>query len=156
MVIDADGRFARCDDDGNVLYVLLNQETQGFSAESMRTMTYARRDLSCSTCRGSPAGDRVLTQMVELARRFADALHGALVDDNRRPLSESAIEPIRRQVVQYQTAMAASPIAGRRGVGAAPVLLNPEGSGMSFSERARACGRRSRSTITGTTSLTRR
>jgi len=51
-------------------------------------------------------GDRVLIQMVELARRFADALHGALVDDNRRPLSEGSIEPIRRQVVQYQTAMA--------------------------------------------------
>jgi FtsZ-interacting cell division protein ZipA len=44
--------------------------------------------------------------MLEVARRFADSLHGALVDDNRRPLSASAIEPIRRQVVQYQTAMA--------------------------------------------------
>ncbi|MEF8707124.1 MAG: cell division protein ZipA C-terminal FtsZ-binding domain-containing protein, partial [Candidatus Accumulibacter sp. UW27] len=50
--------------------------------------------------------DRVLTQMVELGRRFAESLRGALVDDNRRPLSETAIEPIRRQVVQYQTAMA--------------------------------------------------
>jgi hypothetical protein len=26
MVIDAEGRFVRCDEDGNVLYVLLNQE----------------------------------------------------------------------------------------------------------------------------------
>jgi FtsZ-interacting cell division protein ZipA len=45
--------------------------------------------------------------MVDLARRFADALHGALVDDNRRPLPDNAIEPIRRQVVQYQASMAA-------------------------------------------------
>jgi len=51
-------------------------------------------------------GDRVLGQMVEQARRFADSLHGQLVDDNRRPVSESSIEPIRRQVVQYQLAMA--------------------------------------------------
>ena len=105
MVIDADGRFARCDDEGNVLYVLINQETKGFSSESMRTMTTHGVTFLLDVPRVAN-GDRVLTQMVELARRFAEALHGALVDDNRRPLSESAIEPIRRQVVQYQTAMA--------------------------------------------------
>ena len=105
MVIDADGRFARCDDDGNVLYVLINQETQGFSAESMRTMNTHGLTFLLDVPRVAN-GDRVLTQMVELARRFAEALNGALVDDNRRPMSERAIEPIRRQVVQYQTAMA--------------------------------------------------
>jgi hypothetical protein len=106
MVIDPEGRFARCDDDGNVLYVLANQETQAFSAESMRTLTTHGMTFLLDVPRVA-GGDRVLTQMVELARRFADALHGALVDDNRRPLSESAIEPIRRQIVQYQAAMAA-------------------------------------------------
>jgi FtsZ-interacting cell division protein ZipA len=44
--------------------------------------------------------------MLDIARRFADALHGILVDDNRRPLSDGELEPIRRQVVEYQTAMA--------------------------------------------------
>ncbi|WP_300454217.1 cell division protein ZipA C-terminal FtsZ-binding domain-containing protein [Accumulibacter sp.] len=105
MLIDPDGRFARCDDDGNVLYVLLNQEAKGFTSDSMRTMTTHGVTFLLDVPRVAN-GDRVLTQMVELARRFADALHGALVDDNRRPLSENAIEPIRRQVLQYQTAMA--------------------------------------------------
>jgi FtsZ-interacting cell division protein ZipA len=105
MVIDADGRFARFDDEGNLLFVLLNQETQGFSAESMRSMSTHGVTFLLDVPRVA-SGDRVLTQMLELGRRFADSLHGALVDDNRRPLSESAIEPIRRQVVQYQTAMA--------------------------------------------------
>ena len=105
MVIDADGRFARFDDEGNLLFVLLNQETQGFSAESMRAMSTHGVTFLLDVPRVA-SGDRVLTQMLELGRRFADSLHGALVDDNRRPLSESAIEPIRRQVVQYQTAMA--------------------------------------------------
>ena len=41
------------------------------------------------------------------ARRFADVLHGVLVDDNRRPLSEAALEPIRRQIAQYQAMLAA-------------------------------------------------
>lgn len=105
MVIDAEGRFARCDDDGSLLYVLLNQETQGFSAESMRTMSTHGVTFLLDIPRVA-GGDRVLTQMIEVARRFADALHGALVDDNRRPLPDNAIEPIRRQVVQYQASMA--------------------------------------------------
>ncbi len=105
MVIDADGRFARFDDEGNVLFVLLNQETEGFAAASMRSMSTHGVTFLLDVPRVAN-GDRVLTQMVELGRRFAESLHGALVDDNRRPLSESAIEPIRRQVVQYQTAMA--------------------------------------------------
>ncbi|HMW56946.1 MAG: cell division protein ZipA C-terminal FtsZ-binding domain-containing protein [Candidatus Accumulibacter sp.] len=105
MTIDSEGRFARFDDEGRLLYVLINQETQGFSAESMRALTTHGVTFLLDVPRVAN-GDRVLIQMVELARRFADALHGALVDDNRRPLSEGSIEPIRRQVVQYQTAMA--------------------------------------------------
>ena len=105
MGIDGEGAFARYDDDGKLLFVLTNQEANGFSADSMRTMTTHGVTFLLDVPRVAN-GDRVLTQMVELARRFADALHGALVDDNRRPLSESAIEPIRRQIVQYQTAMA--------------------------------------------------
>lgn len=105
MVIDGEGGFSRRDDDGRLLFVLTNQEANGFSAESMRTMTTHGVTFLLDVPRVAN-GDRVLTQMVELARRFADALHGALVDDNRRPLSENAIEPIRRQIVQYQTAMA--------------------------------------------------
>ena len=105
MTIDPEGRFARFDDEGKLLFVLINQETQGFSAESMRTMTTHGVTFLLDVPRVAN-GDRVLIQMVELARRFADSLHGALVDDNRRPLSEGGIEPIRRQVVQYQTAMA--------------------------------------------------
>ena len=106
MVIDDAGRFVRCDDDGNVLYVLLNQEASGFSVESMKTMTTHGLtfllDVPCVS-----HGERVFNQMVDLARRFADVLRGVLVDDNRRPLSEGALEPIRRQVGQFQSMMAA-------------------------------------------------
>jgi len=105
MVLDGEGRFVRCDDDGNVLYVLINQEARHFSVESMRSLsTHGVTFLLDVPCVAN--GDRVLTQMVELARRFAEALHGAVVDDNRRPLSDAALEPIRRQIVQYQAAMA--------------------------------------------------
>ena len=106
MVIDDQGRFVRCDDDGNVLYTVFNQESSGFSVDSMRTMTTHGLtfllDVPCVA-----HGERVFNQMVELARRFADVLRGVLVDDNRRPLSELALEPIRRQVAEYQAMMAA-------------------------------------------------
>jgi FtsZ-interacting cell division protein ZipA len=106
MVIDADGRFVRCDDEGNVLYVLLNQEASGFSVDSMKTMSTHGITFLLDVPRVSH-GERVFNQMVDLARRFADVLKGSLVDDNRRPLSEGALEPIRRQVGQYQSQMAA-------------------------------------------------
>lgn len=106
MVIDAEGRFVRCDDDGNVLYVLLNQENLVFSSESMKTMSTHGVTFLLDVPRVTH-GERVFNQMVELAKRFADVLRGSLVDDNRRPLSEGALEPIRKQVAQFQSTMAA-------------------------------------------------
>ena len=106
MTIDSGKRFARRDEDGNVLYVLLNQDASGFSSETMKTMSTQGLtfllDVPCVA-----HGDRVFNQMVDQARRFADVLHGVLVDDNRRPLSESALEPIRKQIAQYQAMLAA-------------------------------------------------
>lgn len=104
MVID-EGKFVRCDDDGNRLFVLLNQDEAGFSTESMKTMSTHGVTFLLDVPRVSH-GERVFNQMVDLARRFAEVLRGALVDDNHRPLSESALEPIRRQVGQYQASMA--------------------------------------------------
>ena len=106
MTIDGAKRFMRRDEEGNVLYVLLNQDNSGFSAETMKTMsTHGVTFLLDVPCVAH--GERVFNQMVDLARRFADVLHGALVDDNRRPLSENALEPIRKQIVQFQSQMTA-------------------------------------------------
>lgn len=109
LALDAEGHFVRCDDEGNVLYLLTNQESTGFSAETVKTMHTHALTFLLDVPRVAH-GERVFNQMVDLARRFAEALHGTLVDDNRRPLSEGALEPIRRQVGQYQAAMAAHQI----------------------------------------------
>lgn len=118
MTLDAGKRFVRRDDDGSVLYVLLNQDPAGFSAETIKTLSTQGLtfllDVPCVA-----HGERVFNQMVDTARRFAEVLHGALVDDNRRPLSEKALEPIRKQIVQYQATLAehdlpaGSPLARR-------------------------------------------
>ncbi len=105
MLIEG-GRFVRADDDGNVLYVLLNQEDAGFSSESMKTLTTHGLTFLLDVPTVAH-GDRVFNQMVDLAKRFADVLKGVLVDDNRRPLPDGALEPIRRQIAQYQSTMAA-------------------------------------------------
>ncbi len=106
MVIDAEGRFVRCDDDGNVLYVLINQEASAFSVDAMKSMSTHGVTFLLDVPRVAH-GERVFSQMVELAKRFADVLRGSLVDDNRRPLSDGALEPIRRQIAQYQSLMLA-------------------------------------------------
>lgn len=106
MVLDGDGRFVRSDDEGRVLYLMLNHDAAGFSAESMRTMSSHGLTFLLDVPRVAH-GERVLNQMIDQARRFADTLQGDLVDDNRHPLPEKALEPIRRQVAQFQAAMAA-------------------------------------------------
>ena len=105
MVIDAEGRFVRCNDEGQVLYLLLNQEAPGFSVEAMKTMSTRSMTFLLDVPR-VPHGERLFSQMIEQARKFAEVLRGAMVDDNRRPLSEHSLEPIRQQIGQYQEAMA--------------------------------------------------
>src|SRR5574343_296441 len=53
-------------------------------------------------------GERVFMQMSEIAKRFADTLQGALVDDNRQPLSESQLDHIRREFIGKPQATMAS------------------------------------------------
>ena len=107
MTMDIEGRFVRCDEDGNVLYVLANQEAQPFAPETMRVLNTHALTFLLDVPRVAH-GDRVFNQMVDLAKRFADVLRGTVVDDNRRPLSESALDPIRKQIGHYQTLLASN------------------------------------------------
>lgn len=106
MVLDAGGRFVRCDDDGLVLYTLANREAEAFATDAMKTLTTHGLCFSLDVPRVAH-GDRAFAQMLDLARRMADTLDGVLVDDMRRPLSEAQLEPFRRQIAQYQAQLAA-------------------------------------------------
>lgn len=105
MTLGMDGVFTRRDDDGRVLYTLSNQGATPFSLESMKTTLVQGMTFLLDVPR-VPNGDRVFNQMADQARRFADTLHGVVVDDNRQPLTEPQLEPIRRQIGQYQGTMA--------------------------------------------------
>ena len=102
MAIDDDKRFVRRDENGDVIFSLLNQDTAGFSADTMKTththgVTFLL-DVPCVV-----QGERVFNQMFDLALHFAKVLRGELVDDNQQPLSEGSLGPIRQQIAQFQS-----------------------------------------------------
>lgn len=98
MVLGVDGLFTRYDDDGRALFSLQNFESTQFSAESIRNMATHGLTFLLDVPRVDH-GERVFSQMIELAKRFAETLQGALVDDNRAPLGETQLEHIRREFV---------------------------------------------------------
>ncbi len=107
MVLGLDGLFTRYDDEGRAQFSLQNFETMPFAADTIRTMSTHGLTFLLDVPRVDH-GERVFMQMTELAKRFADALNGALVDDNRQPLSESQLEHIRREFIgKPQASMAA-------------------------------------------------
>jgi FtsZ-interacting cell division protein ZipA len=104
MIIHA-GRFERLNDDGSVLFALLNREAQTFSVDMMRSMnTNGLTFLLDVPCVAQ--GERRFVQMMDLAKNFASVLRGTVVDDELRPLSDTALEPIIRQIAQYQAKLA--------------------------------------------------
>ena len=105
MSLDSSGHFVRHDEEGRALFTLLSQDGQSFAAETLRAMhTEALTFLLDVPCVAN--GESVFDQMIDLAQHFANVLRGALVDDNRRPLSAASLEPIRQQIGQYQALMA--------------------------------------------------
>lgn len=107
MTLGEDGLFTRYDDAGRVQFRLQNLESTLFSPEEIRTLSTHGLTFVLDVPRVDH-GERVFYQMVELARRFAETLHGIVVDDNRQPLSETQIDHIRREfVAKPQAAMAA-------------------------------------------------
>lgn len=106
MVLGVDGLFTRYDDAGRAQFCLQNFESTQFSAEAIRSMTTHGLTFLLDVPRVDH-GERVFMQMTELAKRFAETLHGVLVDDNRSPLGEPQLEHIRREFVgKPQAAMA--------------------------------------------------
>jgi len=106
MTLCDDGFFIRRDEGGNELFKLQNYETTLFSPESIKTLTTHGITFMLDVPRVAH-GERVFFVMVDQARRFADALQGQLVDDNRQPLNEAQLEGIKREYVsKTQAAMA--------------------------------------------------
>lgn len=107
MALGIDGLFTRYDDNGRAQFSLQNYESTPFSADALRTVTTHGLTFLLDVPRVDH-GERVFMQMSEIAKRFADTLQGALVDDNRQPLSESQLDHIRREFIGKPQATMAS------------------------------------------------
>lgn len=106
MILGADGLFTRYDDEGRALFSLQNLESTLFVPEAIKSLSTRGLTFLLDVPR-TGHGERVFFQMLDLARRFADALQGLLVDDNRQPLTEAQLDHIKREyVLKPQVAMA--------------------------------------------------
>lgn len=109
FVLDRDGRYRRYDEAGLELYTLYNMEPMPFHNETLRTINTRGVTLSLNVPRapGTPATFR---GYIQFARQLAEALDGTLVDDNRQPIGERAIEQVGVQLSSLHEAMAAAGI----------------------------------------------
>jgi hypothetical protein len=92
------GRFEWVQEDtGMVLYTLQNYRSEPFTADNLRLTSTAGAVFILDVPRvADPV--RVFDQMKLAAKRVTMTLDAALVDDNRRPLNDTALAAIRQQV----------------------------------------------------------
>jgi FtsZ-interacting cell division protein ZipA len=110
LVLREDGMFHALDDAGNTLYTLSNLEPALFAADELKVLTTHGVTFILDVPRvadGAAAFDR----MVALAQKMADSLGGALVDDNRTPLANTALDVIRDKIVEIEQRMTGHGIA---------------------------------------------
>lgn len=106
----SDGSFHARDELGVSQFVLSNLEPVLFAAEEMRGLVTQGVTLTLDVPRVAD-GVRVFERMMGVAQQLADALGGAVVDDNRSPFGDKAVGLIRAQIEQFQGQMAEQGIA---------------------------------------------
>lgn len=105
--LGAGGRFEWVQEEtGALLFTLQNYRSEPFTADSLRLMSTPGAVLLLDVPRvDDPAS--VFDKMKEVAKRMAQTLDAVLVDDNRRPLDDAALDAIRQQVQATAAALSA-------------------------------------------------
>jgi hypothetical protein len=109
LKLEPDGVFYLCGDHGETLITLDNHEPAPFMPDQMKTLFTSGVTFLLDVPRIEHA-TRAFDAMLGMARNFATALDGMLVDDNRSPLSDNAIATIRRQLERILAKMEAGQI----------------------------------------------
>lgn len=110
LKLEPDGVFRLCGDRGNTLFTLDNHEPMPFLPDQIKTLYTSGVTFLLDVPRVENAL-RPFDTMLGMARNFAASLDGMLVDDNRSPLSDNAVEAIRRQLERILAKMEAGQIA---------------------------------------------
>lgn len=92
-----EGSYQYLDEHGVALYTLSNQESSPLGREDMKQLTTHGLTLLFDVPR-VPHGLRAFDQMILFARQITESLHGTMVDDNLRPLSDDGVAKIKQQL----------------------------------------------------------
>lgn len=106
MAIGRDGRFHRHAEDGTELFSLSNLEPMPFHAETMKTLQTRGVTALFDVPRVS-ASPSAFRRFIDFAHQLEHALGGVLVDDNRKPIGQAALEAIGQQLESIHRTMAA-------------------------------------------------
>ncbi len=103
--INAAGHFEHAQEEtGAAMYTLQNYTQEPFTIESLRKMSTPGVVFVLDVPRVSDPV-RVFDQMRMAAKRMTKTLEGVLVDDNRRPITDTSLTAIRAQVQVTATAL---------------------------------------------------
>jgi|APFre7841882724_1041349.scaffolds.fasta_scaffold00183_15 hypothetical protein len=92
-----DGAFHRYDDHGHELYSLSNGGDPPFTAEGLRALATQAVTVTLDVPR-APGSTATFRLYLDFARQLEQALGGMLVDDNRKPVGQAALDRIGRQL----------------------------------------------------------
>ncbi|MCZ7564215.1 MAG: hypothetical protein M5U08_10910 [Burkholderiales bacterium] len=105
-----DGRYHRLGEGGAEHFGLANLEPMPFHAETMRGLATQGVTVILDVPR-APGSGATFRAFVEFARKAEQALGGTLVDDNRKPIDQPALDSIAMQLEAIQKTMASRGVA---------------------------------------------
>jgi len=106
LAIGRDGRFHRAGDDGTKLFSLANLEPMPFHPETIKTLQTRGVTVLFDVPR-VPASAAAFRRFIDFAHQLEQALGGVLVDDNRKPIGQAALEAIGRELERIHQTMQA-------------------------------------------------
>lgn len=99
------GVFQNTNERGEIQFVLANLEPRAFTPDQIKNLTTQGLTILLDVPRVAD-GTKVFQHMMQLARTLADGLGGEVVDDARKPLTNTGAEAIRMQLAEISRRMA--------------------------------------------------
>lgn len=104
LVLGNDGAFHYRDEQGHTSFSLINQDSNPFNAEMLRTVVIKGVVFQLDIPHVKNCTE-VFNQMVLAARQMSHSLNANLVDDNYRQLTDTQIDRIRQQLKMLHAQM---------------------------------------------------
>jgi ZipA, C-terminal FtsZ-binding domain len=104
LALGKDGRFHRVGEDGIEQFALANLEPMPFHAETVKTLQ-TRGVTALFDVPRVPPSDAAFRRFLDFAHELEQSLGGVLVDDNRKPIGQAALEAIAQQLDRIHATM---------------------------------------------------